>query len=445
MNIPLMLNLGKNLTEYAQNSTDHAVLCRLVNAEFPAEQLDGHKSACRPQPQTQLGYHGSFVRRKVIDTAGQKHQVRIHRVHCPLCKQTWSVYPSFILPHKHYDAYVLQNVLEDVLSHELTYRAATRQNQQLTSSGEVRPNQFGDARTPWEWVVWLGQFPLPVILLAVGLTPPDYAVEDEKFLVENGEKSYVLGLVDHRYDLLWWLDYIEATSQTVIEASLRRLLAFIYQQTGRPHDFKGITGDDWTATRNAFAAINPATLLAQCLLHPLLKFESVLTTYARLTKCCLEKVTSLKTAFYQVLFAPDKTGWVGGLLQLRQLPEFQHPLLAERLVSLETKAEGLCYHFTDPNLALTSSAIDRQFQRLERKFASMQQFRTTASGRATLNAWAIVQDFRRFGADAKRGGQSPVELAGADLAGLPWLQFIMLKLSQVRWRKKSVPDQLTQS
>lgn len=114
--------------------------------------------------------------------------------------------------------------------------------------------------------------------------------------------------------------------------------------------------------------------------------------------------------------------------------------MADRLRSLQTKKQGLCEHFYDPNLALTSSAIDRKFARLERKIASMQQFRTEESGRASLNAWGIVHDFRRFGADARREGLSPVELAGLELNELPWLQFVMINLSKSQWLK--LPDEL---
>ena len=67
--------------------------------------------------------------------------------------------------------------------------------------------------------------------------------------------------------------------------------------------------------------------------------------------------------------------------------------------------------------------------------ASMQKFRTAESGRATLNAWGIVHDFRQFGPDARREGLSPMELAGVELNGLPWLQFVLIKLSKSLWLK----------
>jgi hypothetical protein len=172
-NIPLILELGKTLTEYAQITGDHRTFTTLINQHFPSEQLQGHKADCQPGLTTQLGYHGSYLRSAIRDTEGQLHQALIHRIHCPLCKKTWTIYSSILLPGKHYDSYVVQNTLEDVLSLELSYRSVTRQNQQLTSTGQLKKGHFQDARTGWRWVMWLGQFALPAVLLACGLLPPD--------------------------------------------------------------------------------------------------------------------------------------------------------------------------------------------------------------------------------------------------------------------------------
>jgi len=433
-NIPLMLELGKNLNEYRTLVSDHRTFTNLVNASFPAYRLQGHKTGCLIDHRHQLGYHGSYQRNCIIDTEGVRHQVRLHRVYCPKCQQTWSVYPSILVPHKRHDSYVVQNLLEATLSHEMSYRGALRQQQQFTSTGQTRPNRLRDARTIWLWVNWLGQWSIPQVLLACGLLPPHYAVEDEKFLSQNGQKSYAVGLVDHRYDLLWWLDYVFATDEISLKGSLATLQTQL-QKADPKHYFWGITGDDWPAAKNAFRAINPQTTLAQCLLHPMLKFEDEVARYARYFDTPVERVKELKTAFWQILIAPDQRSWENRLEELAEWPEFAHPILADRLKSLRTKKQGLCEHFNDPNLALTSSSIDRKFARLERKMSSMQKFRTDESGRATLNAWGIVHDFRRFGPDARREGLSPVELAGVELNGLPWLQFVMINLSKCLWLK----------
>jgi len=316
----------------------------------------------------------------------------------------------------------------------MSYGGAMRQQHQLSSSGQSRPNPLRHPRTLWQWFQWLGQFSIPQVLLACGLLPPHYAVEDEKFLSQNGHKSYGVGLVDHRYDLLWWLDYVFATDEITLKGSLQRLQTQL-AKADPTHYFWGITGDDWPAAKNASRAVNPQTTLAQCLLHPMLKFEDEVVRYARYFDTPAERVKELKTAFWQILVAPDQRSWESRLEALAGWPEFTHPILADRLKSLRAKKQGLCERFKDPTLALTSSAIDRKFARLERKMASMQKFRTAESGRATLNAWGIVHDFRQFGPDARREGLSPMELAGVELNGLPWLQFVLIKLSKSLWLK----------
>jgi hypothetical protein len=49
-------------------------------------------------------------------------------------------------------------------------------------------------------------------------------------------------------------------------------------------------------------------------------------------------------------------------------------------------------------------------------------------GLATVDAWAITRNCWRFLKGAKRAGLSPLELAGADFSGIPWMQLINLVL-----------------
>jgi hypothetical protein len=240
--------------------------------------------------------------------------------------------------------------------------------------------------------------------------------------------------VDQRYDLLWWLDYVFASDEATLTTSLTTLQREL-QKADPQHYWWGITWEDWPAAKKAFRTLNPQTRLGQCLLHPLLKFEEEVARYARYFDTPQARVRELKNAFWQILVAPDPKSWEERLDDLARWPEFAHPILADRLKSLRAKKQGLWEHFYDPNLALTSSAIDRKFVRLARKMVSMQQFGTDQSGRASLNAWGIVHDFRRFGPDARREGVSPVELAGLELNGLPWLQCVLLNLSKCQWLK----------
>lgn len=444
-NIPLTLFLGKTLNEYQDQLNNRADLLAKINQAFPCDQLKGHKPECQLRPTSRLGYHGSYTRSRIIDTEGRCHQAQIPRVKCGDCGQTWTVYPSILIARKHYDAVTVQNTLEQVLSHELTYRGTVRQHHQLCSTGTTKPNQFVSPYTPWNWVMWLGRFSLPLVLLACGLMPPHYVVEDEKFVRQNRLETYLLGLVDQRTNLIWWLDYLWHTAQTSIQNSLQNFVDEIWLAVGLNHTFKGATTDGWPVAKAAFAALNSHTLVAECLLHPFLKFKLALYRWAKETKAGPEWVAELGQKFWRVLFAADKPTFEAGLAALQTRSEFNHPLLAERLASLKRKQAGLSLHFEDEHLALTSNAIDRRFQRLERKFRSMQQFRTEQSGYWTVTAWGIVQNFRRYGAQARQPGRSPVELAGVDLQGLPWLQFILIKVAQLHWLKDPLLRSVAQS
>jgi hypothetical protein len=48
-----------------------------------------------------------------------------------------------------------------------------------------------------------------------------------------------------------------------------------------------------------------------------------------------------------------------------------------------------------------------------------------------MNAWAITRNCWRFLKGAKRAGAAPLELAGADFLGIPWMQLVNLVISML--------------
>jgi len=84
---------------------------------------------------------------------------------------------------------------------------------------------------------------------------------------------------------------------------------------------------------------------------------------------------------------------------------------------------------TDHQLAVVTTALDQCMKFLTRKCENMQTFHGTDSGLATVNAWAITRNCWRFLKGAKRAALSPLELAGADFLGIPWMQLVNLLLS----------------
>jgi hypothetical protein len=113
-----------------------------------------------------------------------------------------------------------------------------------------------------------------------------------------------------------------------------------------------------------------------------------------------------------------------------QLPQvFDHPALASRKQSLLEKQTLFQAWTTDDQLAVVTTALDQCMKFLNRKLENMQTFHSQESGLATVNAWAITRNCWRFLKWAKRAGLSPLELAGADFLGIPWLQLVNLLLS----------------
>ena len=114
---------------------------------------------------------------------------------------------------------------------------------------------------------------------------------------------------------------------------------------------------------------------------------------------------------------------------LDELPDvFNAGPLASRKDSLIAKQALFQAWTTDDKLVLVSTALDQCMKFLNRKQDNMQTLHSSKSGLATMNAWAITRNCWRFLKGAKRAGLSPLELAGADFLGIPWLQLVNLVL-----------------
>ena len=103
--------------------------------------------------------------------------------------------------------------------------------------------------------------------------------------------------------------------------------------------------------------------------------------------------------------------------------------LASRKQLLCEKQDLFQAWIKDSCLVVVTTALDQCMKFFNRKFESMQTFRGSESGLATANAWAITRNCWRFLKGAIRAGLSPLELAGADFLGIPWMQIVNLVLS----------------
>jgi hypothetical protein len=274
---------------------------------------------------------------------------------------------------------------------------------------------------------WLGQLSPAQLNLALGVEPPTPLIEDEKHTKECGEKAYVPIVYAPKEALIWWIDYTDSVSEVALRDSLERFKAL----SERLARIAGATVDGWDPAQKALQAAFPGITLAECHLHAMLKLGQHLATYKRQRKkagrpVSDQEASNIRKAFLHVLDALTPEEYQKAL---DELPDaFEYEPLASRKDSLTAKQTLFQAWTTDDKLALVSTALDQCMKFLNRKLDNMQTLHGPQSGLATVNAWAITRNCWRFLKGAKRAGLSPLELAGADFSGIPWMQLVNLVL-----------------
>jgi hypothetical protein len=263
--------------------------------------------------------------------------------------------------------------------------------------------------------------------LALGVEPPTHIIEDEKHMKECGEKAYVPMVYAPKEALIWWIDYIHSVSEQALWDSLERFKAISERLT----DITGATVDGWDPAQKALQGAFPGIILAECHLHAMLKLDQHLATFKRQRKTTGQPLseqeeTQIRHAFIRVLQAPTPEAYQQALNELPDV--FDAGPLASRKDSLIAKQALFQAWTTDDKLALVSTALDQCMKFLNRKQDNMQTLHGPKSGLATMNAWAITRNCWRFLKGAKRAGLSPLELAGSDFLGIPWMQLVNLVL-----------------
>ena len=438
-NRTVTLYLGNTLAEYETTYLTEAGLKALIRKVEIADSLDwgclatGHEADCPRQ--LQFTHHDSYSRWAKHFNGGQSAVV-IHRVRCLDCGAVFSVQPSFIIRYKRYETDATEKLMTLLFITEDSYRMAgvsqalALDDQQAGTwvALEAQQEQAIQPMALWRLVQWLGQLSPAQLNLALGVAPPQVIIEDEKHASECGQKSYIPVVYAPKEALIWWVDYLHGVSEVELTASLERFKAI----SDRLVDITGATVDGWEAAQNALQATFEGITLVECHFHALLKLGQHLATYKRQRKQAGQPLTeaeetTIRMAFWRVLQATTPEQYQQAL---EQLPEaFDQPPLASRKQSLTQKQALFQAWTSDDRLAVVTTALDQCMKFLDRKLENMQTFHSKPSGLATVNAWAITRNCWRFLKGAKRAGLSPLELAGADFLGIPWLQLVNLLLS----------------
>jgi len=437
-NRTVTLYLGTTLAEYEKMIATEDGIQALIRRVEIADSLnwghlaDGHQPTCPRQ--LHFTHHDSYERwAKHFD--GSQSLVTILRVRCLECGAVFTIQPSFIVRYKRYDTDAIEKYMVLLFITEDSYRMAgvsqalgmdTQQAGTWLALTEAERDPISPTAL-WALVQWLGELSPAQLNLALGVEPPTHVIEDEKHVKECGEKAYVPIVYAPREALIWWIDYIDSVSEETLRSSLERFKAI----SERLAHVAGATVDGWDPAQNALRGAFPGITLAECQLHALIKLGQHLATFKHQRKAAGQPVseqeeTLIRDAFLRVLRAPTTAAYQEALDELPAM--FDQEPLASRKASLTAKQALFQAWTTDDKLAVVSTALDQCMKFLNRKQDNMQTFHSSTSGLATMNAWAITRNCWRFLKGAKRAGLSPLELAGADFLGIPWMQLVNLVL-----------------
>ena len=352
---------------------------------------------------------------------GERYEVPIWQIRCLECGAVFTVLPSFLARYQRWDVDGLSKVLEINLVMTSSYRHTLKILEY--AQGEQLP---WNPERMLHIVHWLGDLlPLPCILLRLGLTPPHAVLEDEKFVRENGEETYVAFL--SYKEVIWHVEYLKSTDEVHLEASFKSYLAEV-REVYPDYNIEGATYDGWKPAKIAFEAVNINIVLQECHLHAKGRMSRALPLIKRdnptLTE---EQLEEIKERHDHVLEADSRASYSQRLRRFREV--FGHIAeVAKRCRSLKDKLPMFLAHLFFPLLCLAkvSTLLDQLIKFFDRKFFIMQTFRESSSADKTVRAFAIVRNFWRYMPGAKRAGMSPVEIAGADLQAIPWLEVVNL-------------------
>jgi len=437
-NRTIVLHLENTLEAYQASFTKAEGMAEIIRRVEIADSLnwghlaDGHREGCPRQ--LHFTHHDTYIRRlKHFD--GSTSSVTLIRVRCLECDVVFTVLPSFVVRYKRYDADALEKFMTLLFITEDSYRMAGVEqalgmDSQRAGTWAALENAAGLAISPralWGLVQWFGQLSPAQLNLALGIEPPTHIIEDEKHMTQSGDKAYVPIIYAPKEALIWWVDYIQSVSTDALQASFERFKAL----SDRLAQIRGATVDGWDPAQEALKLAFPGLTLQECLFHATYKLGLHLANYKRQRKAAKQPLSEqdeecIFQAFVKVLYAATPQDYQKAL---DELPEaFDQEPLASRKQSLQAKQALFQAWITDHRLAVVTTALDQCMKFLNRKQENMQTLHSEKSGLATMNAWAITRNCWRFLKGAKRAGLSPVELAGAVLAAIPWMQLVNLVL-----------------
>jgi len=418
---PMIARLGKDVEEYRALWNDRE------RFEVTIEHLLHH--SC-PLCDGKSGFHGVGSDKRSVIPPGSKDRewFRIQKIECRDCETVTRILPTFCIPFKSHHAQTIQNALENCWRRNTSYRDTTA----ILSQSLPEEDGYQGHTLPYEWTIWLGGLAihLPQFLVWLGLQLPRHGLMDEFFMEQDNDtdnhRIFAVTIQDPESTAIWNIVRVDSNNTEAFKQTLQQL-----KQVGV--HLRAITSDGWPAILRAVCEELADAIHLLCYFHAKKNIFETLEKYRQTKKLSDDapELAEWRRAFFDVLESPNYKLYRARLRKLtRQVAD--EPILLARCKSLQRKSHYNTWRLRSSWLAATTSRVELTFKFLTRKVESLYSFRRSKCNAAqkSLTVWALVRDFVPYLPGAKHAGQSPAELAGIDLEGLPWLQYINLKLSE---------------
>jgi hypothetical protein len=423
---PIIARLGQDVEAYRTVWNDKeqfkAVIAPLLHRPCPL---------CDGQHGVPSGFRcvGSDQRSVIPPGSKDRAWFRVQKVECRDCGAGTRILPTFCIPFKSHHAQTIQNALENCWRRNNSYRDTTG----ILNQSRPAEGQYLGHTLPYEWTIWLGGLAihLPQLLVWLGLQLPRHGLLDEYFMNQDkgtdDHRIFAITLQDPESTVIWDIVRVDSNNTAAFKQTLQELKAVGVR-------LRAITSDGWPAILRAVCEELEDTIHLLCYFHAKKNVFETLDKYRQAKKLPEDapELAKWRRAFFDVLDAPNAKLYRARLHKLtRQVAD--EPLLLARCQSLQKKSHYNTHRLRSPLLAATTSRVELSFKFLTRKAESLYSFRRSRCNAAqkSLTVWALVRNFVPYLPGAQYAGQSPAELAGVDLEGLPWLQYINLKLSEV--------------
>lgn len=267
---------------------------------------------------------------------------------------------------------------------------------------------------------------------AVGAYPPVHLLSDEKFACLAGEPIYLFLVAQE--ELIWYGEWMPSLDETIFQFTIDRFLAGM-DAAGRlsghlePEELyapESVTTDGWIAAQNAWRTDVPDINVIECNLHGKKRVSATLDEFAQAhADWSAVQLQQVKDDLNSVLDASSLAAYSQRVRRNRER-YINEPILLKRLDILKEKRFLFTNYLKNEAAPAYSAPLDRSMRFLDEKLQGFGQYQAADAIDPMLNAWAIVNNLRKFLPGAIKAGQSLVEHFGAKLKGLPWMEALNL-------------------